>query len=187
MRYSRLTDLGLTEEQIRENLLLAGEKIGEPMGTILDPKDAKVFFGVVPPDLSLAARSRQPDWLYTYLRGFYRDPATKTGWNNVAFPNVGMPHVLWEYQGDQVLQVSSRMDPITGDKKETRKLVLDRPGKLKPVEYDQAVADLVNFMTYMAEPAQANRKMWGILVLFFLGVFFVITLFLKIEYWKDVR
>ena len=187
MRYSRLEDLGLTEAQIRDNLLLAGEKVGEPMDAVLDPKDAKVFFGVVPPDLSLAARSRGPDWLYTYLRGFYRDPATKTGWNNTVFPNVGMPHVLWEYQGDQALRVSTRMDPNTGDKVETRKLALDRPGKLKPAEYDQYVADLVNFMTYMAEPAQASRKLWGILVLFFLAAFFVITLLLKNEYWKDVR
>jgi ubiquinol-cytochrome c reductase cytochrome c1 subunit len=187
MRYSRLEDLGLSEAQIRDNLVLAGEKVGESMTTVLDPKDAKVFFGVVPPDLSLAARSRGADWLYTYLRGFYRDPTTKTGWNNTVFPNVGMPHVLWEYQGDQFLLVSEKMDPITGDKKELRRLALERPGKLKPVEYDQYVTDLVNFMAYMAEPAQANRKMWGVLVLFFLAVFFLITLFLKNEYWKDVR
>ncbi len=187
MRYSRLMDLGLTEPQIRDNLVLAGEKVGESMTTILDPKDANVFFGIVPPDLSLAARSRGPDWLYTYLRGFYRDPDTKTGWNNTVFPNVGMPHVLWEYQGDQLLQVNARIDSNTGDRKETRKLVLDRPGKLKPVEYDQYAGDLVNFMTYMSEPAQASRKLWGILVLFFLAAFFVITLMLKNEYWKDVR
>jgi ubiquinol-cytochrome c reductase cytochrome c1 subunit len=187
MRYSRLSDLGLSEQQIRENLLLAGDKVGESMVSVLEIKDAKAFFGVVPPDLSLAARSRGSDWLYTYLRGFYRDAGTKTGWNNILFPNVGMPHVLWEYQGDQVLQVNARTDPVSGDKIESRRLVLDRPGRLKPVEYDQYAADLVNFMTYMAEPAQASRKLWGILVLFFLAVFFVITLMLKNEYWKDVR
>jgi len=187
MRYSRLGDIGLTEAQIRDNLLLAGEKVGEPMTTVLAAKDAKVFFGVVPPDLSLAARSRGSDWLYTYLRGFYRDPGTKSGWNNTVFPNVGMPHVLWEYQGDQSLRVTSRMDPNTGDKIETRKLGLDRAGTLKPVEYDQYVGDLVNFMTWMSEPAQASRKLWGIIVLFFLAVFFGITLMLKNEYWKDVR
>ncbi len=187
MRYARLADLGLEEAQIRDNLLLAADKVGESMLTVLDPKDAKVFFGIVPPDLTLAARSRGADWLYSYLRGFYRDASTKSGWNNTVFPNVGMPHVLWEYQGDQVLQVSAKMDPVTGDRKETRRLVLERPGKLKPAEYDQYVADLVNFMTYMAEPAQADRKLWGILVLFFLAVFFVITLLLKNEYWKDVR
>jgi len=187
MRYARLSDLGLTEAQIRDNLLIAGEKVGEPMATALDPKDAKAFFGVVPPDLSLLARSRGPDWIYTYLRGFYRDPSTKTGWNNTVFPNVGMPHVLWEYQGDQALRITLRTDPNTGDKLESRKLALERPGTLKPVEYDQYVADLVNFMTYLSEPAQTNRKMWGIVVLFFLAGFVVIALLLKGEYWKDVR
>jgi len=187
MRYGRLTDLGLTEAQIRDNLLLAGEKVGEPMATVLDPKDAKAFFGVVPPDLSLIARSRHPDWLYTYLKGFYKDPSTKSGWNNTVFPNVAMPHVLWEYQGDQRLSVSQRMDPITGDKVETRKLVLERPGRLQPVEYDQYLADLVNFLAYMGEPSQTWRRQWGILVLFFLVAFFVVALMLKKEYWKDVR
>ena len=187
MRYARLQDLGLDEQQIRDNLLLASDKIGEAMTTALDPKIAKAAFGVVPPDLSLAARSRSTDWLYTYLRSFYRDPESKTGWNNAVFPNVAMPHVLWEYQGDQVLQVTSRMDPNTGDTVETRKLVLERPGKLSRIEYDQYAADLVNFLAYMAEPAQASRKQWGILVLFFLAGFFVLTLLLKKEFWKDVK
>ncbi len=101
MRYARLADLGLTEDQIRQNLLFTSDKIGDPMATTLAARDAKEWFGVLPPDLSLVARSRGSDWLYTYMRGFYRDPATKTGWNNTVFPNVGMPHVLWEYQGDQ--------------------------------------------------------------------------------------
>jgi len=187
MRYGRLADLGLDEGQIRDNLLLAGEKVGEPMATHLDPKDAKAFFGVVPPDLSLVARSRQPDWLYTYLKSFYKDPATKTGWNNTLFPNVAMPHVLWDYQGDQRLQVSEHMDEHTGDKVETHKLVLARPGRLSPVEYDQYVADLVNFLTYVSEPSQVHRRLWGIVVLFVLAAFFVLTLLLKKEYWKDVR
>jgi ubiquinol-cytochrome c reductase cytochrome c1 subunit len=187
MRYGRLTDLGLTEAQVRENLMLAAEKIGDPMTTVLEVRDAKAWFGVVPPDLSLIGRSRGSDWLYTYLRGFYRDPAAKSGWNNTVFPNVGMPHVLWEYQGDQVLQVTSRMDPVTGDRKETRKLVLDRPGKLTPVQYDQYVADLVNFLAYMGEPSQTNRKQWGVVALFVLGILFVLSLLLKHEFWKDVR
>ena len=186
MRYMRLEDIGLTEEQIRDNLLLAGEKVGESMTTALDPKIAKAAFAVVPPDLSLAARSRSTDWLYTYLRSFYRDPESKSGWNNTVFPNVAMPHVLWEYQGDQVLQVTSRMDPNTGDTLETRKLVLERPGKMSRIEYDQYAADLVNYLAYMAEPGQASRKQWGILVLFFLAGFFVLTLLLKKEFWKDV-
>jgi ubiquinol-cytochrome c reductase cytochrome c1 subunit len=187
MRYSKLEDLGLTEEQIRENLLFAAEKVGEPMVTNMDPQIAKVAFGIVPPDLSLAGRSRTPDWLYSYLRGFYRDPASKTGWNNAVFPNVAMPHVLWEYQGQAVMQVTERMDPNTGDVKQTRKLALEKPGKLTPLQYDQYTADLVNYIAWMSEPSQGNRKQWGILVLFFLAGFFVLTWMLKKEYWKDVR
>jgi ubiquinol-cytochrome c reductase cytochrome c1 subunit len=187
MRYLRLTDLGLTEGQIRDNLLFTGEKVGESMVAAMDPAVAKAAFGVVPPDLSLAGRSHSPDWLYTYMRSFYRDPSTKSGWNNTLFPNVAMPHVLWDQQGDQVLQVTERMDPNTGDVMRSQRLVLDRPGRLAPVAYDQEVADLVNYLAYMAEPAQADRKMWGILVLFFLAGFFVLALLLKTEYWKDVK
>jgi ubiquinol-cytochrome c reductase cytochrome c1 subunit len=187
MRYLRLTDLGLTEAQIRDNLLLAGEKVGESMVAAMDPAVAKAAFGVVPPDLSLAGRSRGADRLYTYMRGFYRDPAARSGWNNTVFPNVAMPHVLWEQQGEQALQVTERMDANTGEVKRTQRLVLDRPDKLAPVAYDQQVADLVNYLAYMAEPARADRKMWGILVLFFLAGFFVLALLLKGEYWKDVK
>src|SRR4029079_8494118 len=137
MRYARLADLGLTEQQIRDNLMLAAEKIGETMSAPVDPAVAKAAFGVVPPDLSLVGRSRGADWLYSYLRSFYRDPKSKTGWNNTVFPNVAMPHVLWESQGMQALQVNQRRDERTGDTIETHKLVIDRPGSMKPVEYDQ--------------------------------------------------
>lgn len=187
MRYGRLADLGLNEQQIRDNLLFTAEKVGDTMSTALDTQVAKAAFGIVPPDLSLAARSRSADWLYTYLRGFYRDPAAKSGWNNTAFPNVAMPHALWEYQGIQALQVTERMDPNTGDTKRTQKLVIEQPGTLAPLEYDQYVADLVNYLVYMAEPSQTQRKQWGILVLFFLTGFAVLALLLKNEYWKDVR
>lgn len=187
MRYARLSDLGLTEDQIRDNLLFTAEKVGETMGTALDPKIAKAAFGVVPPDLSLAARSRSVDWLYTYLRSFYRDPAAKTGWNNTLFPNVAMPHVLWEYQGDQALRVTERIDQITGDTKRTQKLVVERPGTMSARDYDQYVADLVSYLAYMGEPSQGDRKHWGILVLFFLAAFVGLALMLKTEYWKDVR
>ena len=187
MRYGRLTDLGLTEAQIRDNLMFASEKVGESMTTALDPAVAKASFGIVPPDLSLVARSRSPDWLYTYMRGFYRDPSAKTGWNNTVFPNVAMPHVLWQYQGDQALQVTERMDQNTGDVRRTQKLVIDRPGSLKPIEYDAYVADLVNYLAYMSEPTQASRKQWGILVVFFLAGFAFLAYLLKKAYWKDVR
>jgi ubiquinol-cytochrome c reductase cytochrome c1 subunit len=187
MRYARLSDLGLSEDQIRDNLLFTAEKVGETMGTALDPKIAKAAFGIVPPDLSLAARSRSADWLYTYLRSFYRDPSSKSGWNNTLFPNVAMPHVLWEYQGDQVLQVTERMDEHTGDIKRTQKLVIERPGTMSPREYDQYVGDLVNYLAYMGEPSQGDRKHWGMLVLFVLAGFVGLALMLKTEYWKDVR
>lgn len=177
MRYARLTDLGLTEAQIKENLMFAAEKVGDPMATTLSPKDGKDWFGVMPPDLSLIARSRGSDWLYTYMRGFYRDPSAKTGWNNTVFPNVGMPHVLWEYQGAQVATGAPGALKIT----------LEKPGRLSAVEYDQYVGDLVNYMTFMGEPARAKRMQIGIVVLFFLAIFFVLTVLLKKEYWKDVR
>ena len=178
MRYSRLADIGLAEQQIRENLLFTSDKVGDPMATTLDPKEGKAWFGVMPPDLSLVARARGADWLYTYLRAFYRDPAAKSGWNNTVFPNVGMPHVLWEYQGGQVLQAAEHG---------AGKLVLAEPGKLPPAEYDKYVGDLVNYLVFMGEPARAKRVQIGIVVIFFLAIFFVITVLLKKEYWKDVR
>jgi ubiquinol-cytochrome c reductase cytochrome c1 subunit len=187
MRFARLADIGLTEQQIRDFLLFTTDKVGDTMTAPSDPAIFKAAFGVVPPDLSLAGRSRSPDWIYTYLRSFYRDPASRSGWNNMVFPNVAMPHVLWEYQGSQALQVTEKMDPHTGDTIATRKLVLERPGTMSRLEYDQYTADLVNYLAYMAEPAQSTRKHWGILVLFFLAAFAVLTLMLKNEYWKDVK
>ena len=186
MRYGRLEELGLTPKQIEDNLLFTGEKVGDAMSAVQDPSISKAAFGVVPPDLSLAARSRSPDWLYTYLRSFYRDPASKTGWNNVVFPNVAMPHVLWEQQGEQRLEVTQRKN-AEGETVETSRLVLARPGKLSNADYDRYVGDLVNYLDYMAEPAQQARHMWGVVVLFFLAIFFVLALLLKKEYWKDVR
>ena len=187
MRYARLTDLGLTEQQVRENLMFASEKVGEPMVSVLDPKDAKTAFGVVPPDLSLTARSRGADWIYTYLRSFYRDPAARTGWNNTVFPNVGMPHVLWELQGTQGLEVHVRKDDHTGETHESRKLRLETPGRLAAVQYDQAVGDLVNFMAWLGEPSQVNRRLWGVVAMFVLVLLVIATKLLKAEYWKDVR
>ena len=168
VRYNRLMDIGLSEQQIKDNLMFTADKIGEPMGISMSRKDAKEFFGAWPPDLSLIARARASgdgsgaDWLYTYLRGFYKDEKRPTGWNNVAFESVGMPHVLWELQGDQV------MGP-------DHKLTLARPGKLSPKEYDDAVGDLVAFMVWMADPNAQFREQLGIAVLLFLGVFFVVV------------
>lgn len=186
MRYNRLKDVGLTDEQIKSNLLFAGEKVGETMQVGMKSNDAKAWFGAPPPDLSVIARSRTPDWLYTYLRGFYRDDARPTGWNNVAFANVGMPHVLWELQGEQRLQVQEVKD-ADGNKVETHQLVLVKPGTMSPSEYDSMVADLVNYLAFMAEPAKAKRLQLGIIVLLALAFFFMIALALKKEFWKDVH
>jgi ubiquinol-cytochrome c reductase cytochrome c1 subunit len=186
VRYGRLTDLGLTEQQIKDNLLFS-EKIGDSMAPPQDPKISKAAFGVVPPDLSLIARSRSPDWLYTYLRSFYRDDKSKTGWNNTVFPNVSMPNVLWRQQGEQSLEVKQRQNEFTGDVVLTHRLVLAQPGSLSSVDYDRYVGDLVNYLAWMAEPAQGSRHMWGVLVLFFFTGFFVLALLLKKEYWKDVH
>ncbi|GAB4215472.1 MAG: cytochrome c1 [Rhodoferax sp.] len=164
MRYTRLTDLGLTPEQIKQNLLLTGNKYGETMKAAIDPKQAKDWFGNTPPDLTVIARSRAgaggsgADYLYTYMRTFYRDDTRATGWNNHTFPNVAMPHVLWELQ-------------------ET----------LSPAQYDATVADLVGYMQWMAEPAQTTRKKLGVWVLGFLALMIAVTWRLNKAYWKDVK
>lgn len=185
MRYNRLTELGLTEQQIKDNLIFTSAKVGDAMTITASPKDQKQWFGVPPPDLSVEARARGADWLYTYLRSFYRDDSRPTGWNNLTFPNVGMPHVLWQLQGTQVLKTVS--EDFEGHKVEQRKLVLDKPGVLSPVEYDNLTRDLVNFLVYMAEPAKTRRVQIGILVLFFLVLALVPVWLLKREYWKDVH
>ncbi len=199
MRYNRLQELGLNEQQIRDNLIFTGAKIGELMKNGMDPKDAKEWFGAPPPDLTVIARSRSSsagsgaDWLYTYLRGFYRDPSRPTGWNNVVFPNVGMPHVLYGLQGQQVLATEVQLLPRGSGKKEeakqleVQKLVVEQPGELSAAEYDRLVADLVNFLVYMAEPVQQYRRQLGLYVLMFLGVLFVLAYALKKEYWKDIH
>jgi ubiquinol-cytochrome c reductase cytochrome c1 subunit len=174
VRYGGLTRLGLTEQQVKDNLLFTADKVGEPMRVHVDARAAKQWFGVAPPDLSVVARSRGADWLYTYLRTFYRDPKTATGWNNAVFENVGMPHALWTLQGER------------GYDREKRQWREISKGALSQVEYDTAVRDLVNFLVYVGEPAAADRKAIGIVVLFVLGILFILTYLLKKEYWKDV-
>jgi len=185
MRLNRLTDIGLTEAQVRDNLMFAADKIGETMKTSMTAKEAKPWFGVAPPDLSVIARSRGADWLYTYLRSFYRDPKTATGWNNIVFPNVGMPHVLWTLQGERQLEVTKKEEG--GHEKLESRWVQLTPGTMSQVEYDAAVRDLVNFLVYVGEPAATRRHAIGIVVLFALGVLFVFTWLLKREFWKDVH
>jgi ubiquinol-cytochrome c reductase cytochrome c1 subunit len=182
MRYSRMEDLGLTEDQIKDNLLFAAEKPGELMKVAMTKTDAKLWFGATPPDLSVIARSRSADWLYTYLRGFYLDPSRPTGWNNTVFDKVGMPHVLWSLQGE--------MAPVyrqEGEHQVIERLELAKPGSVTLAEYDAMVGDLVNYLVWMGEPAQMQRKQLGLIVLAFLAIFFVVAYYLKKEFWKDIH
>ncbi|HWA13285.1 MAG TPA: cytochrome c1, partial [Burkholderiales bacterium] len=185
MRYNRLMDVGLTEQQIKDNLIFTGAKVGDTMASALARKDAKAFFGVEPPDLSVIARAKGADYLYTYLRGFYRDESRPTGWNNVAFPSVGMPHVLWQLQGTPVMKTETVEHE--GHKTEHRKLELESRGSLSPMEYDNTVRDLVNYMVFMAEPEATRRTQVGVVVLLALLVLLALTWALKQEYWKDVH
>ncbi|PKO44526.1 MAG: cytochrome c1 [Betaproteobacteria bacterium HGW-Betaproteobacteria-22] len=179
MRYNRLLEIGLTEKQIKENLLFTGEKVGDTMKVAMDKKDAKKWFGAAPPDLSVEVRARGADWVYSYMRGFYRDTTSPTGWGNCVFDpvycKVSMPHVLYELQGEQALN------------HETHELKLVKPGLLSIEEYDTLVGDLTNFMAYMAEPAKQQRNQLGWFVLLFLGVLLVLTYRLKKAYWKEIH
>lgn len=179
MRYNRLLEIGLTEQQIKDNLLFAGDKVGDTMKVAINKNDAKKWFGVAPPDLSVEVRARGADWVYTYLRSFYRDDASSTGWGNCVFDpvycKVSMPHVLYELQGEQTLN------------HETHQLKLAKPGRLSETEYDTLVGDLTNYMAFMAEPARQQRNRLGWFVLLFLGVLLVLTYKLKKAYWKDIH
>ncbi|HET9462749.1 MAG TPA: cytochrome c1 [Thiobacillus sp.] len=182
MRYSRLQDIGLTEDQIKDNLMFAAEKPGETMKVGMSKADAKAWFGATPPDLSVIARSRGADWLYTYLRGFYRDETRATGWNNTVFDKVGMPHVMWNLQGEMVPRYKKE-----GAHEVIERLELVKPGSVTLAEYDAMVGDLVNYLVWMGEPAQVQRKQLGVIVLLFLAVFFVVAYYLKKEFWKDIH
>lgn len=175
MRYNRMAkDLGLTDEQVAENLMFTTDKIGETMQIAMRPEDAKKWFGVAPPDLSVIARARGTDWLYTYLRTFYLDDSRPMGTNNLAFKDVGMPHVLWEQQGYQSID-------------EHGQLSVTQEGALTPRQYDTMTRDLVNFLAYISEPSKLQRLALGKWVLLYLAIFFVIALALKKAYWKDVH
>lgn len=186
MRYNRLKDLGLSKKQIRENLIFTGQKPGDLMTIAMKKKEAKKWFGVIPPDLSVIARSRGADWLYTYLRQFYRDESTATGWNNLVFDNVAMPHVLYQLQGEQILKVKT-VDDGHGGTHEVKKLELSKPGSLTKTEFDMYVADLVNYLVYLGEPAAAYRVQLGIIVMLFLFGMLGLTYALKHDFWKEVH
>lgn len=192
MRYNRLHDIGLSDQQIKDNLLFTADKVGELMKVAIRPSEAKEWFGAAPPDLSIIARSRSSefgsgaDWLYTYLRTFYRDDQRPTGWNNLVFENVGMPHVLWQLQGEQIAHVEKVKDEH-GNEVVHKSLELVKPGALSKIEYDAAVADLVSFLVYMGEPAAETRKQIGIYVLIALAILFGLSYALKKNYWQDIH
>src|SRR3989344_2590467 len=184
MRYNRMgQDLGISEELVKENLLFAADKVGDLMKAVMPAEDAKQAFGVAPPDLSLIARSRKPAWVYTYMRSFYRDAKSPSGWNNTVFPHVAMPHVLYEWQGDQ--RAVFKKDEHGNEVFE--RLELERVGSMDKQAYDRAMRDLTNFLTYLGEPAKLVRYELGIYVLIFLAVFLVFAYLLKKEYWKDIH
>lgn len=193
MRYSRMAeDLGLPEDLVRDNLMFAGDKIGDTMTVAMPAQDAAIWFGKAPPDLTLTARQRGPDWVYTYLKSFYLDPTKPIGVNNLVFKDVGMPHVLWELQGWQALKSADghAAEPGAGEGHgagSESPFEQVAPGRLTPEEYDRSVRDLVAYMSYVAEPIQLKRTRVGIWVLLFLGVFGVFAYLLKKEYWKDVH
>lgn len=195
MRYNRLKDLGLSEEQIKGNLLFTGEKVGEMMTTAMPAKDAKAWFGVVPPDLSVIARAKASgagsggDYLYTYLRTFYKDDTRPTGWNNLVVPNVAMPHVLYELQGVQSVKMADEKDPHDEGKMVHKFVGFEqvKPGSMNKLQFDTAVADLVGYMEWMAEPAQQTRKRLGVWVLLFLTGFALLAWRLNASYWKEVK
>ncbi|WP_458574830.1 cytochrome c1 [Polynucleobacter sp. HIN9] len=189
LRYNRLRDIGLSDQQIKDNLILGDQKVGDLMTISMTPKDAKAWFGKVPPDLSVEARARGTDWLYTYFRTYYKDDESPTGWNNMVYPNVGMPHVLWELQGERIAKFEEVKDPKNPAKttKVFKGFEQTTPGLMKPQEYDDNIADLVSFMSWMAEPTQLQRKRIGVVVLLFLAIFTLLAWRLNKAYWKDIR
>ncbi|MDF1764148.1 MAG: cytochrome c1 [Oleibacter sp.] len=193
-RYNRVaSDLGIPEELMMDNLVFADKSFGDLMTIAMDPVDAKTWFGVAPPDLTLVARVRRPDWLYTYLRTFYEDPTRPYGVNNLAFPQVGMPHVLADLQGRQVIgtaQVAVGKDPLTNQdimEEQDHVLYIAEEGQLTEAEYDKLVYDLVNFLVYVAEPIALERERLGFWVLLFLAFFFIPVYFMNKEFWRDVK
>jgi ubiquinol-cytochrome c reductase cytochrome c1 subunit len=189
MRYNRLRDIGLTEAEIKANLLFTTDAVGDTMKVAMRPADGKIWFGAAPPDLSVMARAKSPDYIYTYLRQYYRDPTRPTGWNNLAYPNTAMPHILWQLQGIQDAKFEEKPNPEDPAQIDKQFVGFTRvtPGTMTPVEYDSAVADLTAFMTYMSEPARTTRHELGVWVLIFLAIFTLVTWRLNAAFWKDVH
>ena len=188
-RYNRTArDLGIPEDMMQGNLIFDPEtKVGSLMDNAMNGDSAKKWFGAEPPDLTLVARSRQPEWLYTYLRNFYQDRSRPYGVNNRVFPNVGMPHALLELQGLLACAPHEEEGATDGHGDECSELVVAEAGRMSIEEFDETIYDLVNFLGYVAEPMKADRQRIGIYALLFLAVFFVFATLLNREYWKDVH
>jgi len=195
MRYNRLRDIGLTEDQIKNNLMFTGEKVGDLMKVAMRPADAKEWFGAAPPDLSVIARAKSSgagtgaDYIYTYLRTYYQDPARPTGSNNLAYANTAMPNVFWELQGVRNAKFVDQKDPhdLTKTVHTFAGFEQVKPGKMSVNEFDTAMADLVSYLSWMSEPVQNKRRQLGVWVLLFLGVFLVLAWRLNASYWKHVK
>lgn len=219
MRYNRLRDIGLDDAQIKANLMFTADKVGEPMRIAMRPDDAKLWFGVRPPDLSVIARARTSeagsgaDWLYTYLRSYYRDSGRATGWNNALFPNVGMPNALWQLQGTRTATltevrpegehgvmktvmhfdtsgaVTETKEKVEGHAHDGTTYMLGEPtgGRQSRAEFDGTVADLVAYLTYMSDPTAKTRTRLGVWVLLYLGLLFVAAWYLNKVFWKDIH
>lgn len=193
MRYNRLgRDLHISENVLKENFMFGTDKTGDTMTVALNRQEAEQYFGVAPPDLSVIARSRGADWLYTYLMTFYRDSSRPTGVNNLAFPDAAMPHVLWELQGWQepvykeeirengeIIRVIDHLEVVTEPP--------HKPGPYQDETYEETVSDLVNFMVYLGEPIKLKRYTIGAWTIVYLLVLLVIVYLLKREYWRDVK
>lgn len=172
MMYSRMAkDLGMTDKQVAENLMFASKKVGDTMTVAMRPDDAKKWFGNTPPDLSVISRARGADWLNTYLRTFYLDDARPTGTNNLVFKDVIMPHVLWQQQG-YLENDHGHLSPVS---------------KGASDDYNQMVADLVNFLAYIGEPSKIQRLALGKWVLLYLFILFLVVYAMKKDFWKDVH
>ena len=172
MRFNRLTDLGLSEEQIKEYLLFATDKVGSPMTIAMRASDAKEWMGKAPPDMTVIARSKRPDYIYTLLKSYYVDESRALGWNNLAYPNIGMPHPLWQLQGATQLKVEEKQSH--GHAVQVKSIGPGESGLMNAVEYDRAVGDLVNYLVYMGEPWKVQSSRVGIIVMFFLAILLLI-------------
>lgn len=188
MRYNRIAaDLGIPEDQLKSSMMFTTDKVGDTIKVAMRPQDAEIWFGINPPDLSVAARSRGPDWIYSYLLGFYADPSRPTGVNNPYLPGAAMPHVLWELQGTQRPVYHMVKDETGREMRVLDHLKPGTPGRLTDIEFKKQMRDLVSFMVYLGEPAKLVRYQLGVKVLLFLAVLWVVVYLMKREFWKDVH